>query len=261
MTDAAVKPNHWKFQFRVVRALVLRDLAGRHGDSRLGLLWFLIQPVLVILGLLVIFTVKSRLAPPNIPLLVFLMTGFPLWYAFSGMWGDITTLSVSNSAMTMFPQITQMDMLLSRIVLSFVTQTSGFVVIAIGFIVMGGAEIPSDPLAVIFCYWGCIGLGVGVGLIIGAIRRILPTIETWTSPVRRLGGFISGVMHTAASLPALLLPYFSWNPMFKCIEMARQSWHPIYQTPIWDPWYVVVCIVGLLAAGMVIERGTRRFSS
>jgi capsular polysaccharide transport system permease protein len=258
-TNPSARLTPWSFQLRVIKALVLRDFVARYGNSRLGFVWFVIQPILYMVTLLLVFTVRDRLAPPNIPLLIFLMTGFPVYHVFAGMWSQMSGGSNAGDPLLMFPQITQMDLLIAKAVLEFASQFVAMVFITIAFVVIGGMELPADPWAVILCYWAAQLLGLGLGLNIGALRRLFPTIETWTSPVRRLGGFVSGVIHVAAAMPLFLLPYFSWNPVFKTIEMARQSWYPTYQTPIWDPWYVVWCIIGLLAAGLVLERGTRRY--
>ena len=79
-------------------------------------------------------------------------------------------------------------------------------------------------------------------------------------PVRRMGIFISGVIFTATTLPGWMLPYFSWNPLFRAIETAREAWHPSYHSPISDPGYVILCAFGMTALGIVAERITRRYS-
>ncbi|HEX8232970.1 MAG TPA: ABC transporter permease [Caulobacteraceae bacterium] len=259
MTDLTAKQPAWKFQVRVIKALVLRDLSARYGQSRLGLLWFLLYPIITVLGLLLIFTVRSRMAPPNLPLMVFLITGYPFWIAFQGMWSDMARSSGASGGLLMFPQITLLDLIIARVVLEFCAQTAAMFVIVIGFMIFGGLELPADPWGVLLVYWACLWLGMGIGLVAGAIRRVLPVFEDLTSPIRRLGGFASGILHAAALTPVWLLPYFSWNPMFRAIDMARELWHPTYQSPVFSPGYVIACAVGLTAAGLVLERATRRY--
>lgn len=261
MTVTPAQPHVWKFQARIIKALVLRDLGSRYGKARLGLLWFVIYPVIGILGLLLIFTVRGRMAPPNLPLMVFLITGFPFWIAFQGMWGDMARSSGGGSSLLMFPQITLLDLLIARVVIEFAAQTASMFIIVVGLMIFGGLEMPADPLGVLLIYWACLWLGMGIGLVAGSIRRLWPTFDDLTSPIRRLGGFASGVLHVAALMPSWLLPYFSWNPMLRCIDMTRQLWHPTYQSPVFSPTYIVIWGVGLMAAGMLLERGTRRFGS
>lgn len=259
MTDTPVKRPVWRFQARVIKALVLRELSARHGQTRLGLLWFLIYPIITVLGLLLIFTVRTRMAPPNLPLMVFLITGFPFWIAFQSMWGDLSRASNQSSSLLMFPQITLLDLLVSRVVLEFAAQTAAMFVVIVGFMMFAGLEMPADPFGVLLVFWACMWLGAGIGLVAGSIRRVLPIFEDITQPIRRLGGFASGILHVGALMPVWLMPYFSWNPMFRCIDMVRQLWHPTYQSPVFSPTYVLLWGFGLTAAGLLLERGTRRY--
>jgi ABC-type polysaccharide/polyol phosphate export permease len=130
----------------------------------------------------------------------------------------------------------------------------------IGTILIGRVEIPDNPMGLMFAYWSCVWLGAAFGLLICAIRRFMPMFEEWIMPLRRMGIFISGVIFTATTLPGWMLPYFSWNPLFRAIEIARESWHSGYSSPISDPGYVFLCAFGLTAVGIVAERITRRYA-
>ena len=257
MTDAPVRRTPWSFQFQVLKALILRDINARFGDKRLGYIWSLINPVLVVIGLLIIFTVRGRMAPPALPLMVFIATGFPIFFAFMTMWNG--TGANPGDGILMFPQVTLLDLIISRVVLEFLTQTTAFVIIALGLILIGGAPLPDDPLGVMMAFWGCMWVGVGIGLSNMAVGRVFPLINTILGPIKRLSVFISGVIFTASSLPSFLLPYFTWNPIFHGIELARTSWYPAYRTPVGDPGYIVVIAIFLTAFGIVAERITRRY--
>jgi capsular polysaccharide transport system permease protein len=258
MTDTRVRSTPWKFQFQVLRALILRDMNARFGDKRLGYIWGLLNPVMVVITLLIIFTVRQRSAPPALPLLVFIATGFPFFFAFTTMWNGAN--ANPGDGTLMFPQVTFLDLVISRLVLEFLTQTTAFFVICLGLILILGLQLPADPINVLMAYWGAMWIGIGVGLSNMALKRVAPIVDQLLSPIKRLGIFISGVVFTASQLPSFLLPYFSWNPIFKCIEIARTSWYPSYQSPLYRPWDVVIVGIGLLAFGIAAERVTRRYN-
>jgi capsular polysaccharide transport system permease protein len=259
-SEAPEKPSPWKFQLQVIKALVLRDMGSRFGTrSRLSYIWALLNPILLMLGLIIVFSLKSRVAPPNLPLMAFVITGYPMWFAFYGMWGEVSRAD-DDPSMLMFPQVTVFDLIIARIVLEAATATVVFVLLIAGAIIVGRAPFPDQPGNLLFSYWAAIWLGSAFGLLICSIRRFMPMFEEWLMPVRRLGIFISGVIFTAATLPSWTLPYFSWNPLFRTIEIARESWHPAYQSPIADPGYVFFCCFGLTAVAIVAERLTRRYA-
>lgn len=257
MTEASVKRTPWGFQYQVLRALILRDINARFGDKRLGYVWSLINPILVVIGLLIIFTVRGRMAPPALPLLVFIATGFPVFFAFTTMWNG--TGAKADDGILMFPQVTLLDLIVSRIVLEFLTQTAAFFVIALGLILIGGAPLPADPIGVLMAFWACMWIGVALGMSNMAVARVLPLINVVLGPIKRLSVFASGVIFTASSLPSFLLPYFSWNPVFHGIEIARTMWYPAYRTPIGDWGYIIVVGISLSAFGIAAERVTRKY--
>lgn len=244
---------------QVLRALILRDMTSSFGDRRLGYIWGLIGPVLLVCTLILVFTVRGRQGSPLLPLMVFIATGFPMFFAFNNMWTAAT--GTATGGLMMFPQITHLDLLLSKIILELATQTAAFVVIATGFVLIGDAPIPGDPMNLLFAFWGVLWLGVAVGLFHMAIRRVFPIFDFFLTPIKRLGVFISGVIFTAADLPSWALPYFSWNPVFRAIEIARTSWYPSYRSPIYDPMFIIVIAVFLTALGITAERITRRYST
>lgn len=259
-SEAPERPSVLKFQLRVIKALVLRDMGARFGTrSRLSYLWALLNPILLMIGLILVFSLRARISPPNLPLLVFTMTGYPIWFGFYGMWGEISSAD-NDPQMLMFPQVTVLDLIISRFVLEFATSTVVFLLLIFGTILIGRTEMPADFMGLMFAYWGCVWMGFSFGLTICAFRRFLPMLEEWMMPLRRMGIFISGVIFTGATLPSWTLPYFSWNPLFRAIETARECWHPAYQSPIADPGYVFLCAFGLTAVGFVAERITRRYA-
>jgi capsular polysaccharide transport system permease protein len=255
------RPSVWVFQVQVIRALVLRNMGARFGaTSRLSYLWALLNPLLLMCGLLLVFTLRSRIAPANLPLLVFIFTGYPIWFGFFGMWGA-TAGADGDPSMLMFPQITVLDLIIARFVLEFATTTLVYLIMVAGAILIGRAEMPSDFMGLMFAFWACVWLGFAFGLTICSLKRFVPMIEEWLTPVRRAGIFVSGVIFTAASLPSWMLPYLSWNPLFRAIEVARECWHPSYQSPIADPMYVFLVAFALTAFAITAERLTRRYST
>ena len=257
MTEDRVRPSPWKFQSQVLKALILRDMTSSFGDKRLGYIWGLLGPVLVVCILIMIFTVRGRAGSPLLPLMVFIATGFPIFFAFNSLWNAAS--NVAPGGLLMFPQITLLDLIASKVMLEFATQTAAFVVICAGFILVGGAPLPADPLTLMMAFWGCLWIGAAIGLFHMSVRRVLPVIDFFLTPVKRLGVFISGVIFTAAELPSWVLPYFSWNPIFKGIEIARTSWYPAYRSPLYLPWDIVWVAIFLTALGFIAERITRRY--
>ncbi len=254
-----VPPTPWQFQIRVLKALVLRNVVSRSGDTRLGYLLTVITPLLGITALLLAFELRGRTVPGDFSLPVFIITGYPLWQAFMGIYRGAAAAGSSHDPLLMFPQITQLDLILARIILDVATNTFVFILFATGIIIVLHAQLPADPFGVMMIYWSCSWIGAGFGMTMCAVQRIVPTVASFVTLLARFGMWISGVVFMVNSLPTWALEYLKWNPMLHCTEGARQLWSSNYQSSIFSPSYIIICGTVLTVVGFTLERLTRRW--
>ncbi|HEX4095973.1 MAG TPA: ABC transporter permease [Caulobacteraceae bacterium] len=246
------------FQYRVLKALVLREIATRGGEHRIGYLLSIITPIVTLSAMVMMFGLRGKVIPSGFPLGVFVVTGYPLWQNFQGLYTIVMNQASRGDPLLMFPQITQLDLIFSTIVLEFATKTVVFVVLCVGVCFVFHDSGPADPLGVIFCFWGCMWIGAAVGMILCALNRALPLLVQFLNTFMRFGMWVSGVLYSVNRLPSFLWPYLQWNPILHLIEGCRTLWNPAFVAPIFDPTYVIVIGFVLTTAGFVLERLTRR---
>jgi capsular polysaccharide transport system permease protein len=247
-----------QFQYRVLKAIILREMSHRHGQYRLGYLISLLLPIVGIVMMLVMFGFRGKVVPSAFPLSVFIVTGYPLWQCFQGLYSKVLGTAGRGDPLLMFPQITQLDIIISHIVLDFATNTVIFTILCIGCLAVFHADGPADPLGVLFCYWGCMWMGAAVGLILCGLQRAAPLAVQFLNTFLRLGMWFSGVLYSVNRLPSWLWPYLKWNPILHLIEGCRTLWNPGFIAPIFDPGYVITLGFILTTLGFVVERLTRR---
>jgi capsular polysaccharide transport system permease protein len=248
-----------QFQFRVLKALVLRDMTAKHGDSRLGYLLGLLMPLVLLASMVALFGLRGRIAPANFSLFAFVVTGYPLWMAFITQFRQAIQGASRSNTLLMFPQITQLDLILASFILEAATGTVVFTILVLGGVMFFKAGVPEAPVGVLFCYWACTWLGWSLGLALCAVQRILPLFMNFFSMFIRFGMWVSGVIFMADRMPEYVLVYLRWNPILHAVEGARESWNSAYQSPVFDPSYIIVCGFVLMTVGVVSERLTRRF--
>ena len=246
------------FQYRVVKALVLREMAARHGEYRIGYLLAILTPVVTLGILIAAFGLRGKVIPSGFPLGVFVITGYPLWQGFQGMYSKVMNAASRSDPLLMFPQITQLDLILSTIILEVATNTVVFVILCIAVCFVFHAAGPEDPLGVMFCLWGCMWLGSAVGMILCGLNRAVPLLVQFLNTFMRFGMWISGVLYAVNRLPSFLWPYLKWNPILHLIEGCRTLWNPSFVAPIFSPTYVISIGFILTTLGFVIERLSRR---
>lgn len=248
-----------QFQFRILKALILRDMTAKYADSRMGYLLGLILPLIMLSSIVALFGLRGRIAPDNFSLFAFVVTGYPLWMAFMTQFRQTVQNASKGNALLMFPQITQLDLILASFVLDAATNTVVFVILVLGGVVFFKAGVPESPFGVLFCYWACAWLGWSLGLALCSLQRIFPLFMGFFSMFLRFGMWVSGVVFMADRMPESMLLYIRWNPILHAVEGARESWNSGYVSPVFDPAYIIVCGFVLMTVGFVSERLTRRF--
>ncbi len=246
------------FQYRVLKAVILREMSQRHGQYRIGYLLSIVTPIIGIAVLMVMFNFRGKVVPSSMPLGVFVVTGYPLWQGFQGLYTKVTAAAGRSDPLLMFPQITQLDLILATIILEFATNTVVFFVLCVGVMVIFHTDGPVDPLGVIFCYWGCMWLGSALGMILCGLQRAAPLVVQFINTFMRFGMWFSGVLYAINRLPNWLWPYLKWNPILHLIEGCRTLWTPSFVAPIFSPTYVISIGFVLTTLGFVVERLSRR---
>ena len=255
----ADNPGPLVFQYRVLKSLVLRNMASTYGESRLGYLMGILLPLFTITILMLAFSLRGKTIPADFSMGAFIVTGYPLWQAFQGMYSKVLASASRSDPLLMFPQITQLDLILSTIILEFATNTVVYFLMVVGVLVVFQEAPPDDPVGVMLVYWACGWIGAGLGLVLSGMQRLVPTMVTVINAFMRFGMWVSGVIFSVSRLPPYTWPYLKWNPILHCTEGARHLWKPTFEAPIFDPVYILSAGFVLTVTGLMVERLTRRF--
>ena len=246
-------------QVRVIGALMLRDLVLQGGRDNIpfGNIWM--RPIGMIAAFYIVGRVATGLTPQGLPLLVFIVTGYMTWHSFVRCFANINFRRVGG--LLMFPHVTPLDYILSRMVVEFVVFSLVFVLLCLLGMLFEQAAPPADPLGVMMAFWTAIALGVSLGMIASSISRFTSILEDLFAAVRVAGNAVSGVFLLATDTPQPILDVLKWNPLFHCVEWMRQSWWAEYKSPIADPPYIFCCLFFLIAIGLAFERASRRWQA
>ena len=138
----------WIVQGRVIMALILREVHTLYGSSRLGYLWAVIQTMFGIGIFWGIREIAGARAPHGMSVLMFLLAGFGLWATFSETLTKCMSAVSGNKALLTFPQVTPLDLMLSRTVVVWGTQLSSGCVIT-GIAAFCGSSLYVSDLSLI----------------------------------------------------------------------------------------------------------------
>jgi capsular polysaccharide transport system permease protein len=245
-------------QGEVIHAIILRETRTRFGAYRLGYLWALLEPILVILTFWGLFEVAGREAPWGMDLFSFIATGMIPYTLFTNSANRIAEAINGNKALLNYPQVLPIDLAIARGLLEAATHATVFIVL-MGVHALWTRQLHIDsPLLVIAGFAMASLLGSTLGLVFCGLGQWASSVDQARGPLLRPMFWLSGIFYTTAQLPEQARDAMLWNPVLHVTEIVRDGWFASYQSADADPVYVLRWILGLGLAGLLLERWVRR---
>src|SRR4051812_16634722 len=108
-------------QMQVVHALLLRETKTRFGVNRLGYLWALIEPAIMVGMFAAFYSSYGRMSTPGTNVVAFISAGILPFSLFRDT-AQRCMLGISaNAGLLFYPQVRPLDLVIARAILEFVT--------------------------------------------------------------------------------------------------------------------------------------------
>ena len=238
-------------QWRVLVALLLREIRTRFGRLKLGYLWAFLEPALHTGVLYFLWSLRGNTQLEGMPLLVFLLTGFIPFFLFSQTYSRVANSIQGNKGLLEHRHVVLLDAVIARSVLEFMTKLLVLAIYVVA-LALAGYEIdlgtPLDLAAGLVLLWG---IGTGLGLMVQSFVPIFQSLNQIMTAVMRLLYLSSGVLFPISILPPSALEYALLNPIAHLIQIVRFSFvtaSPVEGANLIFPG--AVCL-GMLAAGLL----------
>jgi len=246
-------------QRRVIRAVILREMRTRFGESKLGYGWALIEPVAHIGLLSATFAVLMHGQPPiGRHFFLFYYTGLIPYHMFIHTSGGMSHAIIGNAPLLQLPLVTTFDVIAARGLLEIATDIVVAVLLLIGFGALGVASAPDDLWGASLALLTTAALGCGVGYVNAVITVLVPSWEKAFAQFTRLLYFTSGIFYVPGMMPGWVRDMLAWNPMLHAIDWFRAGFFDGYQPHWLDRSYMAMSAVLWLMLGFALERGLRR---
>lgn len=246
-------------QGRVIGALVLREIHTINGNSRLGYLWVLIQSIFSI-GVFwgVRHFMGAGQAPHGMNMALFLATGFGLWNIFSNGISRCMTAVEGNRALLTFPQVTELDVMIARVIVISATQiVTMAVIIAVALIAMNEPMMPGSIALLLLLLVVVPMLSLGFGMIFSSLAVFVPALTKVVPMFLRILFFVSGVFFSVSVFSQSVADILMLNPMLHAIELIRMSLHEPYSVTGLSWTYVLASAIVTCGIGGYLERYVR----
>lgn len=244
---------------RVISALMLREIHTINGNSKLGYLWVLIQSVFSI-G--VFWAARNFFgiaqAPHGMGMAMFLALGFGVWNIFTDTINRCLSAVSGNKGLLTFPQVTELDVMISRTLVTTATQ-----ILVTALIICAGRLIFDEPFMLgdlpllLILIITVPMLSLGFGLLLSSFAVFFPALEKIVPMILRIIFFISGVFFSASIFSDSISEYLLWNPVMHAVELSREAMHASYAVPGVRVSYLCLCALTVSALGGYLERYVR----
>ena len=250
-------PASMHIQGRVIKALILREVHTLYGNTKLGYLWALFQLIFNIAIFWGIRYIVHAQTPNGMSMLVYLMGGFIPWYLFNDTVARCMSAVGANLSLLTFPQVTELDLMVSRTIVVWGTQIVCAVILLVMGLLVGESWRLYRPDALLASLIFAPLLGFGTGLIAASMARIYPTLEKIIPLFLRVLFFASGIFFSPSNFPSKIAKYLMLNPVMQLIEWQRYGFSSTTNPPTYSIAYIASWCIGSLVLGLLLERYVR----
>ncbi|WP_396595221.1 ABC transporter permease [Brevundimonas sp. R86498] len=238
--------------FRIIGALLMREMTTRFGREGLGFVWMIAEPLIFCLGVLFMWTLIKPAYEHGIRLGPLVMTGYMSLLLYRHMIAFSMGAVEANIGLLHHRQIGILHIFLARNFMEFCGSTVALVIVYIVLIALGQVGLPKDWL-LLYAGWlmvGWVGFGVAVTLAGLAMRyeimeRLVPVISYAMIP-------LSGAFFMVAWIPERYREAFLLVPLPHGIEMVRGGVLGEFVHTYYHPAYAFAFGGVLIGAGLIL---------
>lgn len=256
-TSATPLRRSLAIQFRVIGALLMREVLTRYGRHNIGFLWLFVEPMIFTLGVTTLWVVTRGLHGMSLPIIPFAVTG----YSSVLMWRNSASRCAKaiepNLSLLYHRNVTVLDLFLARLILEITGATTALVVLSALLIATGWMELPDDVLTMTGGWLLLAWFATGLGLIVGALTERSEAFERIWHIMTYLAFPISGAFFMVEWLPKHAQDLALWVPMINGVEMMREGYYGSAVKAHYSIAYMVLVNIEMLLVGLLLVHRTK----
>jgi len=248
----------WGVQWRVIYALIMREIITRFGRNNLGFLWLIIEPM-VFSVVVITFRTLFHQSFHGVELAPFLMIG----YTNITLWRFCISRGLraidANRSLLHYRQIRIQDIFLARMLLELTGVTLSFLVLWTIFAFLELATWPADPFLMATGWLLACWFSASFGAFMGCLSEFSELVARLWPAINYSALLAGGIFFRVDWLPKAAQEWVLLFPLVHHIEMTRAAywgdsahWH-------YSVLYMIgVCMTLTLLAGILMRNRTLR---
>ncbi|WP_461832723.1 ABC transporter permease [Aquifex sp.] len=243
----------FKIQLRVVYALMMREIITRYGRENIGFLWLFLEPLVLILGVTLLWSYIRPHKEYWFPVQVFIFTGWMV----NKLWMITVPKAMqgihANIGLLYHRYITPFDIILSRIVLEVTAMTGVFMFLSFILISVHIIEHPYNYFYIVIGWILACWFTFGFSFLVTSINILTNDLLQKIWSLISLALFISsGTFFLVEWLPPEVRPYVLLLPTVHNVEMVRYGFFGNKMHPYFDVAYSLQCNLFITFLGLFL---------
>jgi len=248
----------WGIQWRVIHALIMREIITRFGRNNIGFLWLAVEPMLFAIAIIAVRNLLHQTFH-SVEIIPFFVIGYGnlLVWRFCASRG--MKAIEANRGLLHYRQIRIQDIFTARMLLEVAGVTVSFLFLWLIFALMGLMTWPSDPFIMVVGWLFACWFAASFGTFLGCLSELTGLVERVWRPINYLSIIVSGVFFEVAWLPKGLQEWVLWVPLVHPMEMTRAGywgdgshWHYSMM------FITVACMTMTLLSGLLMRNRALR---
>ncbi len=241
-------------QIRIISALMIREAMTRYGHENLGFFWIMGEPLVLTVGVMIMWSMTGGSHSKDIGLIPFVLTG----YSMLTLWRHCVIRSVhamrQNVGLLFHRNVRFLDILISRAALESLGGLAAFFVAYLPLTLLGVFDPMDDPLLLIGAWFLMTWYAFGFGLLLAGITELSEAAERFVSPIMYISIPITGAFYMVTWLPETAQKLVTWSVLVNIFEMFRAGLFGPKLATVWDLNYVLMNCVLVTALGLPLIR-------
>lgn len=219
--------NNFKRYSFLLQQLIMRDFKVKYKRSVLGVLWSILQPVLMMTVMAIVFSQMFKFKVEGVNYLVYLMTGLIMFNYFSEATSNAMTSVVYNFSLINKVYMPKYIFPIAKCLfvgINFLfTLIPWFAIIALSYVGLGTYPASINGWYILLPYiFLCLFLfSLGIGMILACVSVFLRDMFYIYSIILTIWNYLTPVFYSLEILPPILQTLFKFNPLYLYITGAR----------------------------------------
>lgn len=203
----------------VIHELTSREIKRKYARSRLGILWSVLNPLLMMIVMTMVFSYMFKRSIDNFPL--YYLTGSLLWTLFNESTNYSMSALVDNKTLLLKAKLPRQTFVLSRMytaLVNFGFSCVPYVLMLFVFRIRPSWIMLLFPLDVLLT----MAFAMGIGYLLSILYVFFADIRYLYSVFLRILLYLTAVFYPVSSLPEALQKVVGLNPVYMSIYIARE---------------------------------------